>query len=223
MKWNLKRDLFPIGVIIVFAIISLYFYSVLPERVPSHFNGDGVPDGYSSKMFLVLFGIGESLLLYFLLTFIPFIDPFWKKIESKYSLFLAFRDIALVSSLFIYVVILFSARKGALEKDAFGVGFGLMFILMGNYLPKLPRNFFFGIRVPWTLASDVVWKKTHRVSGWLFVLAGVLICILCLFNIPLNITLFATLGPVVLFSAFIYPFYLYRKELKQNSMKIPQL
>ncbi|MFI5253084.1 MAG: SdpI family protein [Bacteroidota bacterium] len=223
MKWNIKRDLLPIGVIIVFIIISLYFYSVLPETVPSHFNRAGEPDGYSSKTFLVLFGIGESLFLYLLLTFIPFIDPFWKKIEGKYNLFLLFRDIALMFSLFIYVLILISAEKGTFEKGAFGIGFGMLFILMGNYLPKLPRNFFFGIRVPWTLASEVVWKKTHLVSGWLFVIAGAVIILLCLFNVPLDITLLATLGPVVLFSALIYPLYLYKKINKGEGLKSPEL
>jgi uncharacterized membrane protein len=223
MKWNFKRDLLPIGVIIVFIIISYYFYTILPEQVASHFNGDGVADGYSSKTSLILFGIGESLFLYLLLTFIPFIDPFWKKIEGKYSLFLIFRDIALVFSLFIYVVILFSAKKGALEKDAFGIGFGMLFILLGNYLPKLPRNFFFGIRVPWTLSSDVVWKKTHIVGGWLFVAAGIIIIILCLLKVSLDIALLTTLLPVVLFSAIVYPLYLYKRIEKDAALNNPEL
>jgi uncharacterized membrane protein len=223
MKWNFKRDLLPIGIIVVFIAISLYFYSVLPETVPSHFNGDGVADGYSSKMFLILFGIGESLFLYLLLTFIPFIDPFWKKIEGKYNLFLIFRDIALVFSLFIYVVLLFSAKKGALETGAYGIGFGMLFILLGNYLPKLPRNFFFGIRVPWTLSSDIVWKKTHVVGGWMFVISGVLIIVMCLLNVRLDIALLATMGPTVLYSALIYPLYLYKKIEKDSAVKNPEL
>jgi len=209
--------------ILLFILIAAYSYSGLPENVPSHFNFQGTPDDYMSKQSFVLFGIGESLFLYLLLTFIPFIDPFRKKIENKYSIFLIFRDIALAFSLFIYIVVIFSAKKGALEESAFGMGFGMLFILMGNYLPKLPRNFFFGIRVPWTLASEVVWKKTHILGGWLFVIAGAAIIILSLLNVPMNIALFATLGPVVLVSALIYPLYLYKKIAKNEGLNTPML
>lgn len=219
MKWNIKRDIFPICIIILLVLISLYSYSGLPERVPSHYNSGGVPDGYSSKLSFVLFGVGEAVFLYLLLTFIPFIDPFWKKIESKYSIFLIFRDIALAFSLFIYVVILISAKNGVLEESMFGMGFGMLFILMGNYMPKLPRNFFFGIRVPWTLSSEVVWKKTHIVSGWLFVVAGVIIIMLSLMNVPSHISLLVTLSPLVLFSAFIYPYWLYKKINNNDGWK----
>lgn len=52
---------------------------------------------------------------------------------------------------------------------------GLLFIALGNYLGKFPKNFFVGIRTPWTLASDAVWNRTHRLAGWLFMAAGVLI------------------------------------------------
>ena len=52
---------------------------------------------------------------------------------------------------------------------------GGLFIIVGNYLGKVRRNFFIGIRTPWTLASDEVWARTHRVGGWLFVMAGIAI------------------------------------------------
>jgi uncharacterized membrane protein len=93
----------------------------------------------------------------------------------------------------------------------FGVGFGILFILLGNYLPKLPRNFFFGIRSPWTLASETVWKRTHILSGWLFVVAGFLITVLSFTSLPLHILLLVILLPVVLYCGIIYPYFLYRK------------
>ncbi len=49
-----------------------------------------------------------------------------------------------------------------------------LFIFIGNYLGKVRRNFWLGIRTPWTLASDVTWERTHRLGGWLFVAAGVI-------------------------------------------------
>lgn len=223
MKWNYKNDIIPLLVFISLAVLSTLFYPVLPDTVPTHFNGEGTPDGFSTKMDLVLFNAGISVFLYMLLTFIPFIDPFWKKIEQKYTLFLVFRDIALIFSLFAFAVILYSARAGKLETGIYGMGFGGLFILMGNYLPKLPRNFFFGIRTPWTLASDVVWRKTHVLSGWLFVAAGLALILLAVLKVRTEVAMAVTLGPVVIFSAVLYPLFLYKKLQKNGNAKVPEL
>ncbi len=223
MKWNLKREILPAIIIAAFIALTLIFYPTLPERVPSHFDYHGNPDNYSSRAFIFWLNLGLILGLYFLLTFIPLIDPFWKKIEGKYNIFLIFRDLALAFFLFMYVITIIAAKQGKLEPHVLGIALGLLFILLGNYLPKLPRNFFFGIRSPWTLASDVVWKKTHIVGGWLFVLAGAAAIILSLFKIDLVISLCVTLGPVVIFAGIIYPLSLYRKIQREEKNQVPQL
>ncbi len=223
MKWNFKRDLFALILIVATIIIAIYFNSVLPNTVPSHFNAEGMPDGYSSKTTLVLIGTGVPILIYFMLTFIPFIDPFRKKIEKNFSIFLLFRDLAIAFTAFIMVLTFISAQEGTFKSDVFGLGFGLLFVLLGNYLPKLPRNFFFGIRSPWTLASDVVWYRTHRISGGLFVVGGLLIIILTLFKVKMIIALTAVLTPLVIFTAIIYPYFLYRKLQKEGKQAGPDL
>lgn len=223
MKWNWKREILPLTVLASVGALSAYFYATLPEVIPSHFNIHDQPDRFAPKSQAILLGLGMIVLLYVLLTFIPFIDPFWKRIQKKYTLFLLFRDLALLFTGFLNVVVLLSARAGVFQRDLFGIGYGLLFILLGNYLPKLPRNFFFGIRSPWTLSSEVVWKKTHIVSGWLFVAVGVLIMILPFLGIHLGTVLLVTLLPVVLFSAFIYPFFLYKRLQREGSAHVPEL
>lgn len=223
MKWNIKRDIFALALIVVSIIVGLYFYSVLPQTVASHFNAEGTPDGYSSKMQLVIIGISMPIVLYFLLTFIPFIDPFKKKFEKNYNIFLLFRDLAMAFIIFIMTLTFISAKEGTFRSDLFGIGFGLLFILLGNYLPKLPRNFFFGIRSPWTLASDVVWYRTHRISGGLFVIGGALIIILTLFKVNLIVSMTAVLTPLVIYTAFVYPYFLYRKLQKEGKQTNPDL
>ncbi len=223
MKWNLKREIFPFVIIAIYGILTICFYPTLPENVPSHFNKDGLADRYSSKLLIILAYLGLALVLYLILTFIPFIDPFWKKIQKKYNLFLLFRDFILLFFLFFYLLILLSAKEGKLPKNALGVGFGLLFILIGNYLPKLPRNFFFGIRVPWTLASEIVWRKTHILSGWAFVIGGILVTIFSLLKINLALSFLVTLVPLFLFSGFIYPLLLYKRLQKEERIKAPEL
>ena len=223
MKWSLKREIFSFVIIAIYGILSICFYPGLPESVPSHFNKDGLADRYSSKSFAVLAYLGLALFLYLILTFIPFIDPFWKKIQKKYSLFLLLRDFILLFFLFFYLLTLLSAKAGRLPKNVLGVGLGFLFVLVGNYLPKLPRNFFFGIRAPWTLASETVWRKTHVLSGWIFVISGILVIIFSLLKINLALSLLVTLVPLFLFSGYIYPLLLYKKLQKEEKIKAPEL
>ena len=219
MKWNFKREMFALAMILLLIAVSIYYYGILPESIPSHFNNKGMPDNYSSKQLFFGISIGAAILIYIILTFIPFFDPFWKRIQNKYYIFLLFRDLAVGFTVFLTTLSFISAKEGMFKKDLFGIGFGLLFILMGNYLPRLPRNFFFGIRSPWTLASDVVWYKTHRVSGGLFVAAGIFLIILNLSGVDFLISMLAVILPVIIFSSVIYPFVLFKKLQKEGGQK----
>jgi uncharacterized membrane protein len=223
MKWNFKRELFSIAFLAIGIIIGLYYYSVLPQTVATHFNAQGNPDGYSTKLALLLIGCGIPIVTYFLLTFIPYIDPFKKKIENNYNIFLLFRDFVIVFIVFMMFLIFISAKENTFRSDLFGIGFGLLFILLGNYLPRLPRNFFFGIRSPWTLASEVVWYRTHRISGVLFAVGGLLIIVLTLFKVLLVISILAVVVPLSIYTAFIYPYFLFNKLQKKGELDKPDL
>jgi ArsR family transcriptional regulator len=93
MKWNAMRDIVPAVVLVLFCIASAYFWSLLPDRAPRHFNVRGEAYGYWSKTLLICFDFGLLFFLYLLFTFIPLIDPFWLKIEKQYNIFLIVRDV----------------------------------------------------------------------------------------------------------------------------------
>ena len=105
------------------------------------------------------------------------------------------------------------------DKDARGLnvrinemiiaGTGLLFVIIGNYLGKVRKNFFIGIRTPWTLASDEVWNRTHRIGGKLFILSGVVIWIGALLGLPLTWTVGVAVGLV--FIPVVYSYFLYRR------------
>src|SRR5262249_54836708 len=87
-----------------------------------------------------------------------------------------------------------------------GVGFGLTLAVIGNYLSKVRKNYFVGIRTPWTLASDEVWERTHRMGAPICVVGGILICLVCAlgqFYLMLPLLLVTGLIPCV-YSYFIY-------------------
>ena len=123
---------------------------------------------------------------------------------------------------YIFILSIKAVKSGKLDVGWTGIGLGLLFILIGNYLPKIPRNFFFGIRVPWTLASEIVWKKTHIIGGWVFVLTGLLMIILSFSKTGLFITLMISVGIILVFS-ILYPFILYKKLEKEGEIKSPEL
>jgi uncharacterized membrane protein len=223
MRWNWKRELWALAMMVAVALITLYFYPRLPDPMPSHYGFDGKADDFSPTGTFILLYLSRCVGVYLLITFIPLIDPFWKKIQNKYNIFLIMRDCAMFFFLFFYIVILLSAKAGHLHQSVFGVGIGLFFVLLGNYLPRLPRNFFFGIRSPWTLASEEVWRRTHVLGGWLFVLGGLLIVLLCLAGVRMTIVLAVIIVPLLVFTGLIYPLWLYRKLQKENKLISPQM
>ncbi len=223
MNWKLKQDIVPLVTFILFGFAAAYFWSVLPDRIPSHFNIRGTVDGYSSKTFLFLFDFGLLAFIYLLITFIPLLDPFKRKVEQRYNIFLVIRDILLAFILYVDLVTMISAAKAEFQSGMFGAGLGLLLIVLGNYLPRIPRNFFVGVRSPWTLASDVVWRKTHVLAGWLFVGCGVLIIILTFMKVNLALSLFITICPAALAAGIIYPFLLFKRLQREGKLPLPEL
>jgi uncharacterized membrane protein len=110
-----------------------------------------------------------------------------------------------------FVISLLAAREGHFSITALGVGLGILFMLIGNYLPKIPRNWFFGIRTPWTMTSDEIWKRSHIVGGWWFVGAGLLIAALSFTGIALHVLLLVVLGPTVVVTGRLYPYMLFKR------------
>ena len=217
MKWSLKREAFPFAILLIMVCVSIYYYPSLPDKMPIHFDIKGNINGWAEKNIFFLTQFGIMFGLYFLITFIPFIDPLRRRIESKYGILLIFRDVVFGFMAFTFGICILSAFEGAGQPVLLGVGLGLLFFLIGNYLPKLPRNWFFGIRTPWTLSSEVIWRKTHIVGGWLFAASGLAIIFLSLLKISMLAILFILL-PITLISCLLYPLYLFKKLQKTNEL-----
>ena len=215
MTWNLKRELIPLGMIVAAIALAVITGPGLPDVVPSHFDGNGIPNGFMDRTAFLVLIPGIVAGIYLFLTFIPVIDPLWKKIQPRYNILLLFRDFTMGFMLMMFVMNLIAIRDGRLSTVAMGVGLGILFMLIGNYLPKTPRNWFFGIRTPWTMSSEEVWKRSHIVGGWWFVGAGFLITVLSFTSLPMQVTLIGILGPTVVFTGWLYPYLLFRKLQKE--------
>ncbi|TDR17508.1 SdpI family protein [Marinicella litoralis] len=170
-----KKFLIALGLLLIVTwIVAFWYEAKLPEKIPSHWNIEGEVDGYMNKPWGVYMLPIISTITSVVLMLLPKIAPKGFKLESAKSVY---ETIVLIMAVFMLgvMILIFEAgmNKNIDMNQWMMVGIGSLFIIVGNYLSKVPKNFFLGIRTPWTLASDVVWYKTHRLGSWTFVLAGI--------------------------------------------------
>ena len=163
MKIISKKEILPIALIIVAFIVGLLLYPDLPERMPSHWNAQGEVDAWSSKNFSVFFFPGLTLGFYLLMTFIPLIDPLRKNYARFRMTYFWFRTIFVVFFVSLYFYTLWVSLGSELNINYFILpAMSALFILIGMFLPKIRKNYFVGIRTPWTIHSEEIWDKRHQ-------------------------------------------------------------
>lgn len=167
---------------VIMLTVSAVLYPSLPDMIPSHWNVQGQPDDYMPKLIGVLLLPLLCAAIWLGLSVLPKIDPrreSYARFEGTYIRFM----MALVTFFtFIHVMVMFSAASGDLiGSNIIMVGVGILLAFIGNELPRVPPTYFVGIRTPWTLADDRVWRKTHRVGGRMFFAGGVMIALAALF------------------------------------------
>lgn len=191
-------------------LIGLLLWNKLPEELPIHFNSAGEIDNWESKEFVIFFIPLFLWAMHLLAGFISLADPKKQNISDKMFLLVLF----IVPSVAIFMcVIIYSAAFG-INVSATMLGYlflGLVFIILGNYMPKSRQNYSIGIKLPWTLSDTENWNKTHRLGGIVWLLCGIVL----LLNIFLNIV---WLVPVCIFTAVllptVYSFLLYKQKTK---------
>lgn len=197
-------------------ILGFYLLPQLPEQFASHWNTAGEVDGYMSKFWGVFLMpmVALGMLLVFLV--IPKIDPLKKNIEAFRKQYNVLVTLIIAFLLYIYVLSLAWNLGYRFDMTRFIIpSIGLLFIFIGSILKYAKRNWFVGIRTPWTLSSDTVWDKTHKLGGKLFQWAGAIAVVGLLF--PQYIIWFIVV-PIISVSLFtiVYSYFEYNKELKTN-------
>jgi uncharacterized membrane protein len=213
MKKFLKEALL---IVLVF-LPYVYLYTVwnqLAERLPIHFDFNGTPNDWVGKTTMLYIPGSVGLGVYLLMLLIPFIDPKRKIMEmggKYYSL--RFMLTLFISMLLTFVI--YSGKSGSTQSTgAVMVLVGGLLAVIGNYFQALRPNYFIGIRTPWTLQSEGVWKKTHKLGGRLWMAGGILIVILSFLihsKEVSNIVFGALLGIMVLWP-ILYSYFEFRKE-----------
>ena len=191
-------------------IVGALVYKRLPETIATHFDLNGNPDGWSSRAFAV-FGLPAILLAVNLLL------PFMLRADPKHENMSG----ALVNITIWTIPVLSLLCSGLTLGRALGydvriervlpVFMGVLFILIGNYLPKTKQSYTMGIKLPWTLASEENWNRTHRLAGFLWVLGGVYFIVMSF--IGWSVPAFVLPLAVMVLVPMAYSYLLYRKGI----------
>lgn len=207
-KINKKTLILTSVVTLIPIVIGLLLWSQLPDTIPTHFGMDGTPNGWSSKGFTV-FGLPLFLLgVHLLCVAATTQDPKYDNMSDK--LFALVLWICPVTSLLVVAACYSAALGYEMNMSKYVMfGMGVLFMVIGNYLPKCKQNYTMGIKIPWTLDDEENWNKTHRLAGFLWVAGGILISINAFLGWQ---WLFFVIVAVMAFMPIIYSFLYYRKN-----------
>lgn len=196
-------------------LVSAAMYSRMPESVPTHWNLHGVADDFMPKPwgpFVLPLTMAGVLVLFAMLRFVSPKEAPVERFGRVYSIITG----AVLAFLFVLTVVAGLAAMGTAVNvtKIVMLAVGVLFVVMGNFMGKVTRNYFVGIRTPWTLANEEVWFRTHRLGGKVFVVAGLAIVLSVLLDqvvLAVPLLLAASAIPVV------YSYAVYRRLTRSSA------
>jgi len=209
-----KANIFILAVIVLSFAIGIYLYPSMPEQMASHWNAAGQVDGYMPKLLALLIMPIISALLLLLFVAIPRIDPLKENIAKFRKYFDRFVALIIIFLFYLYLLTLLWSFGLKFNMILMLVpAFAALFYYIGILVEHAKRNWFIGIRTPWTMSSDRVWDKTHRRGGKLFKASGIIALLGIVFQ---DHAFWFVIAPVIATAvyAFVYSYTEYRKEKK---------
>lgn len=210
----MKINLAILLIILLSFVIGFYFYPRMPEMMASHWDAQGVVDGYMSKCSSLSFMPFISLFLFLLFVLIPKIDPLKENIEKFRKYYEGFILLIILFFFYIYLLTIYWNLGSKFNMVVFMVpAMGVLFYYSGVLIEKAERNWFIGIRTPWTLSSDSVWDKTHKLGGKLFKIAGIISFLGLIFQ---EWAFLLVIVPILFISIYLifYSYFEFQKEKK---------
>ena len=209
IKKNLKVLIITSIIILLPMVAGLVLWNRLPEQVPFHWNAAGEIDGWASKPVAVFVPSAAMLALQWLCLLVTSTDP-KKQNHPKKVKVLVLWLIPLIT-VFISALMYVSALGGSVRVEMLmPILLGLLFVAIGNYMPKCKQNYTIGIKIPWTLASEENWNRTHRFAGWVWVGGGIVMLLSGFLGI-----FWLTLVPAIIMVAvpLVYSYILHKKGI----------
>lgn len=214
MKFS-RGEAVSLVIVIASVIIGWIFYPMLPEKMASHWDAAGEVNGYMSKFWGVFLMPIISAVLYVILLIVPRVDPKKENIEKFRQHFDGFIILFFCFMLYIYCLTLWWNTGGRFDMIRYLIpAFAVLFFYTGVLIGESKMNFSIGIRTPWTLSNETVWKKTHALAAKLFKAAG-LISIIGIFFPAIAIWFVIIAALLAAFIPTVYSYFAYKSELKK--------
>ena len=208
-------------IVVVNLLLSILTYPLLPDRVITHWGPGGVPDGYGSKLNGVLLMQLAQLVILGLFSVIPRIDP-QRKIKASTKYFSGIMNLMLVFFLFFNGV--FIAQNLGYDFNMNSIiipSVGVLLFFLGGFISKAELNWFVGVRTPWTLSNEEVWRSTHERAGVLSRICGI-ITVLGLFVPEYSIWLLLISVSLTTIYLVVFSYTEYRKLEAKESAHVAQ-
>jgi len=206
------KKLFPLAIIFLSFLSALCFYPTSPAVMVTHWGLYGQADGYTGKFFVLFFMPILSVFLYLILRFLPKTDPYhshFKEFEKYYDTFI---NILFIFLFYIYFLSLIWNLVAEFNIVQFlSPAFALLIYYAGILCSVAKRNWFVGIRTPWTMSSDTVWKKTHQFGAFLFKFTAILSLLGIIWP---SVAIYFIIFPILFsaFAVFVYSYLAFRQE-----------
>ena len=210
-KWNKKLFYITSFVIFIPMIVGFLMWNRLPDRLITHWNAMGEPDGSMGKLAAILSLPIFIFVMHLFCLFMTHLDP---KIDaqSEKALLVAYWAMPL-TSIFAGIMVLGNAIGSTFQPmNWMNLFFGILFIIVGNYLPKCRQNSTLGIRLPWTLTDEENWRKTHRLGGRLFLIGGLVLLLSAFLDAGLQLLLMMVVLLSICLLTTIYSYKLHKEK-----------
>ncbi len=204
--------------LLVTLVVTLLVYPSLPDSIPTHWGPSGEIDAIGPK-YTVFLGLGVAVLCNWLMLFSEKIEPkqgSYAKFGKVFNIFRLFITVLMCCLQLLTIAFAFNPQVANMNTIMYP-SIGFMFILLGNYMPKVKHNYTFGIKTPWTFASENVWNKTHRMCGPVWILGGLAMASLAFVKntTAAAVIMFAIIAVLVVVP-MVYSYVEYQKEIKEN-------
>jgi len=209
-----KSEIIIIGIVLISFAIGIYVFPEMPQKIASHWNARGEVNGYMSKFWGIFLMPIISVGLFLLFVIIPRIDPYKSNIEKFRKYYDNFILLIILFLFYIYLLTIFWNMNYRFNMiTLLSPAFAILFYYSGVLIENAKMNYFIGIRTPWTLSSEKVWDKTHKIGGKLFKIAGIIAILGILFQ---SYAIFFILVPMLLSAIYsvIFSYIEYQKEIK---------
>lgn len=213
MTMKLKKELPLIGIVLLPFLYLAYVWNQLPEQVPMHYNIKGEVDRYGDKSELIMIPIMMPLLIYAILLAVPYIDP-KKQLHKMGNKYQTLKVLLTTFMSVLALIIIYTAKNQSWANPNYILlMMGVLFIILGNYFKTIKANYFIGIRTPWTLESETVWKETHKMAGKLWFGGGILVVLFSLIlDQKTNFIVFMSITAILALVPMVYSYLLYKRQ-----------